>query len=162
MATARRYPPNRQLTWERLERGWSYDELCERIKGSMRDTGEVDTGLTGNTVRRWETGERWPDSRFRKHLVTVLGRPASQLGLLTSDELAIRPDSPESFEPLERLLTMLGGQTNDSGMSRQRFLRALIGAGVLPSVAPLEAAAEVIEPLALAADRSSRVDSRVV
>lgn len=88
MATARRYPPNRQLTWERLERGWSYDELCERIKGSMRDTGEVDTGLTGNTVRRWETGERWPDSRFRKHLVTVLGRPASQLGLLTSDELA--------------------------------------------------------------------------
>lgn len=70
MTTARRYPPNRQLTWERLERGWSHDELCEQIKNSMCDGGEADTGLTGNTVRRWETGERWPDSRFRKHLVT--------------------------------------------------------------------------------------------
>ncbi len=47
MATTRRYPPNHQLTWERLERGWSYDELCEQIESSMRDTGEADTGLTG-------------------------------------------------------------------------------------------------------------------
>lgn len=162
MATARRYSPNRQLTWERLERGWSYDELCEQIKGSMRAADEVNTGLTGNTVRRWETGERWPDPRFRKHLVTVLGKPASQLGLLTSDELAVRPDLPEPLESLERLLTMLGGQMHDSGISRQRFLRALIAAGVLPSDASLEAAAEVFEPLALAGGRNSRVDSRVV
>jgi hypothetical protein len=70
MATARRYLPNRQLTWERLERGWSHDELCEQIKRGMRDADEADTGLTGNTVRRWETGERWPDPRFRNHLVS--------------------------------------------------------------------------------------------
>lgn len=50
--------------------------------------GEADTGLTGNTVRRWEIGERWPDPRFLKHLVTLLGKPASQLGLLTTEELA--------------------------------------------------------------------------
>ncbi|MGH3475978.1 MAG: hypothetical protein ACRDQD_03980 [Nocardioidaceae bacterium] len=162
MATARRYPPNRQLTWERLERGWSQDELCEQIKSSMRDAGEADTGLTGNTVRRWESGERRTDPCFRKHLVTLLGKPASQLGLLTSDELAARPDSPELLDPLERLLTMLDGQTRDSGISRQRFLRALIAAGVLPGVAPLETAAEVFEPLALAADRGGRVDARVV
>jgi transcriptional regulator with XRE-family HTH domain len=87
MATARRYPANRQLIWERLERGWSHDELCEQIKSSMRDAGEGDTGLTGNTVRRWETGERRPDPRFRKHLVSLLGKPASKLGLLTADEL---------------------------------------------------------------------------
>ncbi|MGH3839193.1 MAG: hypothetical protein ACRDSF_26375, partial [Pseudonocardiaceae bacterium] len=162
MATARRYPPNRQLTWERLERGWSHEELCEQIKSSMRGAGEVDTGLTGNTVRRWEIGARWPDPRFRKHLGTLLGKPASQLGLLTSDELAVRPDSPEFLDPLERLLTMLDGQTRHSGISRQRFLRALIAAGVLPGVALLEAAAEVFEPLALAAGRGSRVDARVV
>jgi transcriptional regulator with XRE-family HTH domain len=162
MATARRYPPNRQLTWERLERGWSYDELCEQIKCSMRDAGEADTGLTGNTVRRWETGERWPDPRFRKHLVMRLGKPASHLGLLTSDELAVRPGLPESCDPLERLLTMLDGRTGGGGMSRQRFLRALITAGVLPGVAPLEALAELLEPLAPASGRGSRVDARVV
>ena len=159
---ARRYPPNRQLTWERLERGWSHDELCEQIKSSMRDVGEADTGLTGNTVRRWEIGERWPDPRFRKHLVTLLGRPASQLGLLTPDELAVRPDAPEPVDSLERLLTVLDGQPHGSGISRQRLLRALIAAGMLPGVAPLEAIAEVFEPLALAAGRGGRVDARVV
>ncbi len=39
MATKRRYSANRQLTWERLERGWSHEELCEQIKGSMREAG---------------------------------------------------------------------------------------------------------------------------
>lgn len=162
MATARRYPPNRQLTWERLERGWSHDELCEQIKSSMCDAGEADTGLTGNTVRRWETGERWPDPRFRKRLVTPLGKPASQLGLLTPDELSVRPDSPEPLDSLERLLTMVGGQTRDGGINRQRFLRAVIAARMLPGLAPLEAAADLVEPLALAASRGSRVDARVV
>lgn len=56
MATTRRYPPNRQLAWERLERGWSHDELCAQIKRSMRDVGEAETGLTANTVRRWNPG----------------------------------------------------------------------------------------------------------
>ncbi len=46
-------------------------------------------------------------------------------------------------------------------MSRQRFLRAMIATGVLPGVA-LESAAEMIEPLALAAGRGDRVDARVV
>jgi transcriptional regulator with XRE-family HTH domain len=162
VATVRRHLPNRRLTWERLERGWSHDELCEQIKSGMRDAGEADTGLTGNTVRRWETGERWPDPRFRKHLVTILGKPASQLGLLTPDELAVRPDSPEPLDPLERLLTMVGGQTHKNGMSRQRFLRTMIAAGVLPGVAPLETAAETLEPFALAVGRGSRVDARIV
>lgn len=160
MGTARRYSPNRQLAWERLERGWSHEELCEQIKRSMRDAGECDTGLTGNTARRWETGDRWPEPRFRKHLVKLLGKPASQLGLLTPDELSVRPEAPEQVDSLERLLTMLGDQMRDGGISRQRFLRALIAAGVLPTLAPLEAAGEVFEPLAFT--RSSRVDSRVV
>lgn len=162
MATARRYPPNRQLTWERLERGWSHDELCAQIKNSMREAGETETGLTGNTVRRWETGQRWPDPRFRKHLVTILGKPASRLGLLTSDELATRPTSPETLDVFDRLLSMPGEQMPKSGFTRQRFLRALIATSVLPGLAPLEATAEVIAPLALAAGRGSRVDSRVV
>jgi hypothetical protein len=57
---------------------------------------------------------------------------------------------------------MLGGQTHDDGISRQRFLRVLIAAGVLPSVALLDAAAELFEPLANSAGRGSRIDARVV
>jgi transcriptional regulator with XRE-family HTH domain len=71
MGAPRRYAPNRRLTWARLLKGWSYDELAAQITVSMAAHGEIDTGLTGNTVRRWETGERWPDPRFRKHLVLL-------------------------------------------------------------------------------------------
>ena len=76
----RRYPPNRLLAWERLQRGWSYEELAHRVRAEMARCGESDTGLTANTVRRWETGNRWPEPRFRKHLVVIFGMTASGLG----------------------------------------------------------------------------------
>ncbi|WP_157099849.1 helix-turn-helix domain-containing protein [Microbispora sp. ATCC PTA-5024] len=128
MPANHRYPPNRQLAWERLQRGWSYEELCERIRREMGSAGETDTGLTANTVRRWETGERWPDPRYRKHLVTIFGRPASELGLLTPDEMAMRPVA-EVVDEIRRLLSMIAGHTE--GIDRSTFLRGLFGVGVL-------------------------------
>ncbi|MGH3979172.1 MAG: helix-turn-helix domain-containing protein, partial [Pseudonocardiaceae bacterium] len=153
------HPPNRQLAWERLERGWSHDELCTQIKRSMRDAGDADTGLTANTVRRWETGERWPEPRFRKHLVHVFGMPASELGLLTQDEQGMRPDRQPSLDALERLLRMAGDQAAGYGISRQRFLHALLGAGAIPALAPWGAAE--FEPLDRA-KRRARLDPRMV
>lgn len=160
MNAARRYPPNRQLAWERLERGWSHEELCAQIKHSMCEAGEPDTGLTANTVRRWESGQRWPESRFRKHLVRIFGMSASDLGLLTQDELAVRPAREESFDAMERLLRVLGDQAAGLGIGRQRFLRALFGAGAVSALAPLEAAADV-EPLQRMPRHGTRLDPRV-
>lgn len=161
MNAARRHPPNRHLAWERLERGWSHDELCTQIKRSMREAGEPDTGLTANTVRRWETGERWPEPRFRKHLVRIFGQPASGLGLLTQAELAVRPAQWESLDALEKLLGMLDDQVAGHGISRQRFLHALLGAGALSALAPWEAADD-FEPLERVQPRGTRLDPRVV
>ncbi|MFI6161688.1 multiprotein-bridging factor 1 family protein [Micromonospora haikouensis] len=132
----RRYSPNRQLAWERLQRGWSYEETTERIRTEMSRAGETDTGLNANTVRRWETGERWPDPRYRKHLVTIFGKPASDLGLLTPDELAVRP-AAETLHELRRLWDMLTRDDNGNGWDRASVLRALLGASMLPLVAPL-------------------------
>jgi transcriptional regulator with XRE-family HTH domain len=132
----RRYPPNRRLAWERLQRGWSYEEIAERIRAEMSRAGETDTGLNANTVRRWETGERWPDPRYRKHLVAILGKPASDLGLLTPDELAVRPDT-ETLHEFRRLWEMLTGDDKGNGWDRASVLRALVGASMLPLVAPL-------------------------
>jgi transcriptional regulator with XRE-family HTH domain len=132
----RRYPPNRLLAWERLQRGWSYEELADRIRAEMFRCGEGDTGLTSNTVRRWETGERWPEPRFRKHLVAIFGRPASELGLLTPDELAMRPVGDVVCE-IRRLLSMAEEEMRAGGMDRATFLRGLLGAGSLPLVTSL-------------------------
>ncbi|MGN9918430.1 helix-turn-helix domain-containing protein [Micromonospora palomenae] len=131
----RRHPANRRLAWERLQRGWSYEEVAERIRTGMSHAGETDTGLNANTVRRWETGERWPDPRYRKHLVAIFDKPASQLGLLTPDELAMRPQA-ETLHEFRRLWEMITGG-DDTGWDRATVLRALFGASMLPLVAPL-------------------------
>jgi len=120
--------PNRLLAWERLQRGWSYEEVAERVRAGMARCGETDTGLTANTVRRWETGERRPDPRYRKHLVTVLGKPASKLGLLAPDELQLCP-APEVAKASR------GGDM--TGVDRSTVLRRLVAAGALPLLAPL-------------------------
>src|SRR6266545_1192488 len=132
----RRYPPNRLLAWERLQRGWSYEDLTDRIRAEMKRCGDPDTGLTANTVRRWEIGERWPDARFRKHLVAIFGKPASELGLLTPDEMAMRP-VPDVVTEIRRLLAMVEAETGPGGLDRGGFLRSLLGVGALPLLARL-------------------------
>lgn len=132
----KRHPPNRQLAWERLQRGWSYDEVTRRIRQAMERAEESDTGLTANTVRRWETGERWPDPRYRRHLVTIYGRPAADLGLLTPEELSLRP--PEaSQDELRRLCEMLSEAGDQDGWDRATVLRAMLGAVAAPVISPL-------------------------
>lgn len=139
----RRYPPNTRLAWQRLQKGWSRDELVRQIGLSMQAHDEVDTGLTADTARRWESGERWPEARFRKHLVLIFGVPASELGLLTPDELALRPEPAEAdtrgTRTTDDLVGLLGRlwliPQEHEGVGRQQFLRALLAAGLTPLVA---------------------------
>lgn len=151
----RRYPPNRRLTWERLQRGWSYDELAAQITASLAEHGEPAAGLVANTVRRWETGERWPEPRFRKHLVLLLDRPASELGLLTPDELATRPPD-DANDVARRILSMVGG---DAEFNRQQFVRMMISAGL--TTASVDASANDLDVLSTATHRTLS-DARAV
>lgn len=135
MAETPRNQPNRLLAWQRLQRGWSYEELARRIRYEMLRVEEPDTGLTANTVRRWETGERFPEPRYRKHLVELFGKPASQLGLLTPDELAMCP-AEEAFQEIGRLLGMME-EASGEGIDRTAFLRQMLGVGAVPMFASL-------------------------
>jgi transcriptional regulator with XRE-family HTH domain len=116
------------LTWHRLQRGWSHEKLAREIKQAMAQDGQTPTGLSRETVRRWETGERRPDSTFRPYLVLVFGLPASELGLLTAEELALRPpESPEAqigdneliaqvvAETVKQVLHVMHGDGNVTG-----------------------------------------------
>jgi hypothetical protein len=94
----------------------------------MGRAGETYTGLSANTVRRWETGERRPEPRYRKHLVTVFGKPASELGLLTPDELKMRPDMAVREED---------GVHTEATWDRASVLRVLLGASTLSLLSPL-------------------------
>lgn len=166
-----KHPPNRQLTWARLQRGWSREELVEQIRRSMAAENEQDTGLTVETVRRWETGDRKPELRYKKHLVLVFGKPAGELGLLSAEELALGRSlgsdvaltdsfTSDGFVDLivGRLVGVLVG--GDGEFGRDLFLKSLLGA----SLAPL-ASGELTPPVdaeALAGSRRTRLDPRVV
>lgn len=141
---ARRYPPNRRLTWERLQRGWSREELVTQVTASMRAHGDGESGLTAHTVRRWESGQRWPEPRFRKHLVLLFGLPASELGLLTAEELENQPCGAAMVDSAARdnaLGAMVSAElrrllmSDGAGFGRQQFLRAALAAGLSPFLA---------------------------
>jgi len=139
-----KYPPNRRLAWQRLQRGWSRDELVTQIKRSMTDQGEPEPGLNTEGVRRWENGQRWPEPRYRKHLVLVFNLTAAELGLLLPDELALCPDE---HVPVERNRSgyvnatmveavarkvMLVVEDRRSALNRNLSLAGLLGASLAP------------------------------
>lgn len=154
-----KYPPNTRLSWQRLQRGWSREELVEQIKRSMAAGGESEPGLNAETIRRWESGQRWPEPRYRKHLVLIFNMPASELGLLTADELALRPDPPSmpglwldtrTVESVVRKV-LLVTQGNDAGAGWGQPWSGLLDASMAPLLsygvpAPTDTGALTREP----------------
>jgi transcriptional regulator with XRE-family HTH domain len=166
-----KHPPNRQLTWARLQRGWSREELVEQIKRSFATEGEQDTGLTVETARRWETGDRKPELRYKKHLVLVFDTPASQLGLLSAEELALgrscrsggvlaNSSTNGSFVDLivRRVVGALLGADGEFG--RDLFLKGLLGASLAPLI--FGGLTPPVDAEAIGSDRRTRLDPRAV
>ncbi len=69
------------LIEERKRRGWSQQEVADRL------------GTTQNNVSRWELGLTTPDSYFRLKLCELFGKTAAELGLSTAGK---RKDAPNS------------------------------------------------------------------
>jgi hypothetical protein len=167
-ASAPKYPPNTRLSWQRLQRGWSREELVEQIKRSMAAGGESEPGLNAETVRRWEVGYRWPEPRYRKHLVLVFGMAASDLGLLTADELALRPEPLATLAPnrpgssaveaiVRKVMLVLYG---DGATFDRAQPKGLLGASVAPLVSYGLATPADVE--ALDSEPRTRLDIRAV
>jgi hypothetical protein len=171
-ASAPKHPPNTQLTWQRLQRGWSREELVEQIKRSMQDADEAEPGLNAEVARRWETGDRKPEPRYKKHLVLVFGMTASELGLLSADELAlcsgIQPAPATTTKVIMNeqlidtvvrkvMLVMLHGNAE---FGRHAFIKGLFGASLATLLSNGLAIPESVE--ALASQPKSRLDPRSI
>lgn len=167
-----KHPPNTRLKWQRLQRGWSQEEVVEQVKRSMKQAGDGEPGLNTDIIRRWETGDRTPDPRYKKHLVLVFGQPASDLGLLSADELALCPadlvaGSPEANVLVDEhlvdsavrkvMLVLLGGNAE---INRPVFLRGLLGASLAALFSGGIAIPDSAE--ALAGEQRTQLDPRAV
>ena len=65
--------PNKQLKYERKRRGWSQNELAERI------------GTDPKVVSRWERGVASPSAHFQGKLCDLFGKDAVELGFLKEE-----------------------------------------------------------------------------
>ena len=66
----RKFPLNPRLHEAREERGWSQQELADKV------------GTTPVTISRWENGSTFPTSYFRQKLCEVFGKTLAELGLI--------------------------------------------------------------------------------
>ncbi|MEC3978907.1 helix-turn-helix transcriptional regulator [Amycolatopsis sp. H20-H5] len=167
-----KHPTNTRLRWQRLQRGWSHQEVVEQIKRSIEQADEGEAGLNADMVGRWETGGRKPDPRYKKHLVLVFDLPASELGLLSSEELALCPADPVVPAPTTNvimdeqlidvvvkkvMLVLLGGNAE---FGRPVFLKGLLGASLAALFSNGVAIPDGAE--ALAAEQRTRLDRQSV
>lgn len=81
-----KYPPNELLASARRERGWSQDDLAERMHAAAEELGERGVRVSGPDVGRWEQGRRWPGPLYVRLLCKVFDATAGELGLVKRRE----------------------------------------------------------------------------
>jgi transcriptional regulator with XRE-family HTH domain len=97
MAKSRRHP-NELLRQERLNRGWSLDQMAEHLRVLAFRLGQPEPGVDGNMISRWERGLHQPAPRYVQLLSLLLDRSASELALRAPDESPTVARAGDTFE----------------------------------------------------------------
>src|SRR5436190_18742459 len=90
--------PNDMLRRQRRLRGWTLDDVAERLHQMVADAGDAELGVDAHMVGRWERGVRHPAPRYVALLSRLFELTADQLGLVPA-EPAARPAAWPSPAP---------------------------------------------------------------
>ncbi len=71
------------LKYQRLLRGWSQQDVADALREYCVASGHPGVGINANQVSSWERGRHIPSPLYRKHLCTLFGLTAAQLGFIT-------------------------------------------------------------------------------
>jgi hypothetical protein len=74
--------PCDSLKQHRLLRGWSQQDVSDRLYALCAADGKSGVGISCKTVSRWECGEQKPSPLYRKYLCQLYGLTADRLGLV--------------------------------------------------------------------------------
>ena len=132
MKNDRKSPLNPRLRDARLERGWSQQDLADRI------------GTTVVNISRWENGSTFPSPYFRQRLCEVFGKTPAELGLLPPLSQGSRIwNLPHARNPFftgrEHLLALLHRRLSTARTAALTQAQALSGLG---GIGKTQAAAE--------------------
>jgi transcriptional regulator with XRE-family HTH domain len=118
--------PNERLRYQRRLRGWTLDEVAERLHRLAVGGGEL--GVDAHMVGRWERGVRRPAPRYVALLCELFDLPADELGLVEEGVEAVAPtDNKEDDVRRRQFLQYLSVVTGATMLDWERLAATLRG-----------------------------------
>ncbi|HZD72897.1 MAG TPA: helix-turn-helix transcriptional regulator, partial [Actinomycetota bacterium] len=130
---------NPRLREERLRRGWSEQDLADRIQRWEYEHGDGhDLPVDRNYVHRWETGKRGVSAFYAVRLEGVFGRSRQELGLV--DRRSRQPRALDVEATASRASVLPAAAADDamlvaspesgSAVQRRAFNRLVVAGGM--------------------------------
>jgi transcriptional regulator with XRE-family HTH domain len=116
--------PNERLRYQRRLRGWTLDDVAERLHRRAKSGPEL--GVDAHMVGRWERGTRRPSPRYVALLCQLFELPADELGLVEDAGDGIKTEKEDDVR--RRLfLQYLSVVTGATMLDWERLAAALRG-----------------------------------
>jgi transcriptional regulator with XRE-family HTH domain len=164
---------NWRLRWERQRRGWSQDNVVDRLQEVAAARGDPEPGVDRNTVSRWERGISRPTPRYVQLLSAIFSLLPEDLGLVFPPPPEPEP-TPLSLLPVPHVTQVPKIQPDeqvaklDADVDRRTFLRHAAGVAGLAAIPaglaafPNAPEGEPWERLTRALERPSALDPVLV
>jgi transcriptional regulator with XRE-family HTH domain len=102
---------NDRLRYQRRLRGWTLDEVADRLHRLAEAMGSPELGVDAHMVGRWERGVRRPAPRYVALLCRAFELPADELGLIDGPEPAELKEENVRRRQFLQYLSVVGGAT---------------------------------------------------
>src|SRR6266567_2097439 len=143
--------PHNRLRFERELRGWSQEDLAEKV------------GTTQKIISRWERGESTPLPYYRQKLCKFFGKNAAELGLIDQEGTNQVPDPPAE----ERASDVTGIsqeafplQHTDAHLDADQPIQLFIPNGT-PHIVSIHVHQQAPIPTSVPSDEHAIIDSRM-
>lgn len=103
--------PNGTLRRQRMLRGWTLDDVAERLHRVAAASGGPEPGVDAHMIGRWERGVRRPTPRYVAMLCELFQRDADELGLVDDAGFAEPKEIDLRRRQFLQYLAGLGGVT---------------------------------------------------
>jgi tetratricopeptide (TPR) repeat protein len=131
--------PNDLLHRERDLKNWTLQDVANKLFDMCVAEGR-ESGISADTVGRWERGVSKPQAHYRAKLCKLFGKTAAELGLI---------------EGIDTGAFVENHQEDDIEMNRREATKTIgkiIGASVVAATQPLEQLATLLKPARVDAD----------
>ena len=111
MADSWNRSPNARLRYHRRLKGWTLEDVAERLHRLVEHSGTSELGVDAHMVGRWERGVRRPAARYVALLCELFELPADELGLVDGVDAALTKENDVRRRQFLEYLAVVSGAT---------------------------------------------------